>query len=130
VGFPGIKRLKGRLKNDGRSRPRSNFQPRHLKSAQAANRFDGTSNRTHDRWAKSRSKNLGQYSNKGRMDRINGSVQPSAPVLRCTRWPMLVSVLITSRDEPFPNQTVSDVLFNAKADIEIIIVLDGFWTDL
>lgn len=38
-----------------------------------------------------------------------------------------VSVLIPSRTEPFLAPTVADVLAKARGDIEVIVVLDGYW---
>ena len=38
-----------------------------------------------------------------------------------------LSVLIPSRNEQFLPQTVADVLKNARGDIEVIVVLDGYW---
>lgn len=40
----------------------------------------------------------------------------------------MLSVLIPSRCEPFLFKTVSDILAKAEGDIEIIVVLDGYWT--
>lgn len=42
---------------------------------------------------------------------------------------MKVSVLIPSRNERFLPQTVADVLRNARGDVEVIVVLDGYWSD-
>jgi len=39
----------------------------------------------------------------------------------------LLSVIIPSRNEQFLNQTIKDLLKNARGDIEIIVVLDGYW---
>ena len=38
-----------------------------------------------------------------------------------------LSVLIPSRNEQFLSQTVADILKNARGDIEVIVVLDGYW---
>ena len=38
-----------------------------------------------------------------------------------------LSVLIPSRNEPWLKHTVEDVLRNARADTEVIVVLDGAW---
>ena len=40
-----------------------------------------------------------------------------------------VSVIIPSRREQFLPQTVADVLRNARGEIEVIVVLDGYWPD-
>lgn len=40
-----------------------------------------------------------------------------------------ISVIIPSRNERFLPQTVADVLRNARGDIEVIVVLDGYWPD-
>lgn len=40
-----------------------------------------------------------------------------------------VSVLIPSRNERFLPQTVADVLRNARGDIEVLVILDGYWPD-
>lgn len=37
------------------------------------------------------------------------------------------SVIIPARNEPFLQQTVDDVLSKASGDIEVIVVLDGYW---
>jgi hypothetical protein len=42
---------------------------------------------------------------------------------------MKVSVLIPSRSELFMPQTVADVFSKAKGEIEVIVVLDGYWPD-
>jgi len=39
----------------------------------------------------------------------------------------LLSVLIPSRNEPYLQQTIEDLLKHSKEDIEIIAVLDGYW---
>ena len=41
----------------------------------------------------------------------------------------MISVLIPSRNEPFLLQTVSDLLLKSRGEIEIIVVLDGYWTE-
>lgn len=38
-----------------------------------------------------------------------------------------VSVIIPSRNETFLGSTVGDVLKNARGDVEVIVVLDGYW---
>jgi len=38
-----------------------------------------------------------------------------------------ISVLIPARNEIFLNKTIRDILKKAKGDIEIIVVLDGYW---
>ena len=38
-----------------------------------------------------------------------------------------VSIIIPSRNSPFINQTVDDIFKNAKGDIEVIVILDGYW---
>ena len=40
-----------------------------------------------------------------------------------------VSVLIPSRNERFLPQTVADVLSKAAGDVEVVVVLDGYWPD-
>jgi len=40
-----------------------------------------------------------------------------------------VSVLIPSRNEKFLGQTVRDVLANARGDIEVLVIADGYWPD-
>lgn len=42
---------------------------------------------------------------------------------------MLVSVLIPSRNERFLEPTVKSLLEKATGDIEIVVVLDGYWPD-
>lgn len=39
----------------------------------------------------------------------------------------MISVLIPSRNEIFLHKTIQDILANARGDIEIIAVLDGWW---
>jgi glycosyltransferase involved in cell wall biosynthesis len=39
-----------------------------------------------------------------------------------------VSLIIPSRTERFLGPTVRDVLANARGDIEVLVVLDGYWT--
>lgn len=41
-----------------------------------------------------------------------------------------VSIILPSRNEPFLLQTINAVLRNARGDIEVIAVLDGYWIDL
>jgi glycosyltransferase involved in cell wall biosynthesis len=40
-----------------------------------------------------------------------------------------LSVLIPARNEKFLVNTINDILSNAEADTEIIVVLDGYWPD-
>lgn len=40
---------------------------------------------------------------------------------------MMLSVVIPSRNDEFLQKTVDDVLAKAKEDIEVIVVLDGYW---
>jgi glycosyltransferase involved in cell wall biosynthesis len=40
-----------------------------------------------------------------------------------------VSIVIPARNEPFLGKTVEDVLRNARGDVEVIVVLDGYWPD-
>lgn len=42
---------------------------------------------------------------------------------------VVVSILIPSRNEPFLFKTICGLLENARGDIEIIAVLDGYWTN-
>lgn len=39
----------------------------------------------------------------------------------------MVSVIIPSRNEKFLNNTVADVLLKARGEIEVIVILDGYW---
>lgn len=39
----------------------------------------------------------------------------------------LVSVVIPSRNEPYLNKTIQDLLKKAEGEIEIIAILDGYW---
>lgn len=41
----------------------------------------------------------------------------------------MVSIVIPSRNEQFLPRTVEDLLAKAEGDIEIIVVLDGYWPD-
>ena len=41
----------------------------------------------------------------------------------------LLSVIIPSRNEPYLNKTVNDILTKAMAKVEVIVVLDGYWPD-
>jgi glycosyltransferase involved in cell wall biosynthesis len=41
----------------------------------------------------------------------------------------LLSIIIPSRNERYLNKTVEDILSKAKGEIEIAIVLDGYWPD-
>ena len=38
-----------------------------------------------------------------------------------------VSVLIPARNEIFLQKTIQDILAKAKGDIEVVVVLDGYW---
>jgi glycosyltransferase involved in cell wall biosynthesis len=40
-----------------------------------------------------------------------------------------VSIIIPTRSNRFIRQTVDDILKNAKGDIEVIVMLDGYWPD-
>jgi glycosyltransferase involved in cell wall biosynthesis len=40
-----------------------------------------------------------------------------------------VSVIVPSRNERFLPQTVADLLAKARGDVELIVVLDGYWPD-
>ena len=40
-----------------------------------------------------------------------------------------VSIIIPSRNEKFLDKTVRDILEKAKGNIEVIVVLDGYWPD-
>lgn len=42
----------------------------------------------------------------------------------------MLSIVIPSRNEKFLVPTVNDLLKNARGDIEIIVVLDGYWIEL
>lgn len=39
----------------------------------------------------------------------------------------MVSIIIPSRNEPFLRKTVEDILQKAQGEIEVIVVLDGYW---
>ncbi len=39
----------------------------------------------------------------------------------------MVSIIIPSRNEPYLQKTILDILKNAKGEIEILAVLDGWW---
>jgi len=41
----------------------------------------------------------------------------------------MLSIVIPSRNEKYLNKTVEDILLKAKDNVEIIIVLDGYWPD-
>jgi glycosyltransferase involved in cell wall biosynthesis len=41
----------------------------------------------------------------------------------------MLSVIIPSRNELYLTNTVSDLLLKAKGDIEIIVILDGYWAN-
>lgn len=44
---------------------------------------------------------------------------------------MGISIIIPARNEPYLNKTINDVLLKAKEDVEIIVVLEGYWpTDI
>lgn len=40
-----------------------------------------------------------------------------------------ISVIIPSKQERFLQQTIDDLLVKAKGDIEVIVILDGYWPD-
>ncbi|NOT28823.1 MAG: glycosyltransferase family 2 protein [Planctomycetes bacterium] len=42
---------------------------------------------------------------------------------------MKVSILIPSRNERFLPQTVADVLSKARGEVEVIVILDGYWPE-
>jgi len=42
---------------------------------------------------------------------------------------MSVSIIVPSRNEQFLSETVDDLLEKSKGDIEIIVVLEGYWPD-
>lgn len=42
---------------------------------------------------------------------------------------MTLSVIIPARNELFLQKTVADVLAKARGDVEVIVVLDGYWPD-
>lgn len=43
----------------------------------------------------------------------------------------MISVIIPSRNDQFLNKTIKDLLKNAEGEIEIIVILDGYWcTDI
>lgn len=41
----------------------------------------------------------------------------------------MVSIIIPARNERFLSPTVADVLAKARGDIEVIVILDGYWPD-
>jgi len=41
----------------------------------------------------------------------------------------MLSIVIPSRNEPYLSQTVDDIRAHAKGDIQLVIVLDGYWPD-
>jgi glycosyltransferase involved in cell wall biosynthesis len=41
----------------------------------------------------------------------------------------MVSVVIPSRNAEFLQRTIDDLFAKAKGEIEVIVVLDGFWPD-
>ncbi len=41
----------------------------------------------------------------------------------------MISVVIPSRNEPFLDKTIADVLAKATGEIEVIVVLDGYWPE-
>jgi len=42
----------------------------------------------------------------------------------------MLSVIVTSRNERFMPQTVEDLFRNAEEDIEVIVVLEGYWPEV
>ncbi len=41
----------------------------------------------------------------------------------------MLSIIVPSRNEKYLNKTIDDLLLKAEGDIEIIVVLDGYWPD-
>ena len=41
----------------------------------------------------------------------------------------MLSIVIPSRNEPYLIQTVNELLFKSRGDIEILIIFDGYWAD-
>lgn len=41
----------------------------------------------------------------------------------------MISVVIPSRNEPYLCKTVDDILLKAKGEIQIIVILDGYWAN-
>lgn len=41
----------------------------------------------------------------------------------------MLSILIPSRNEYYLNRTIQNLLEKAEGEIEIIVILDGYWTD-
>lgn len=41
----------------------------------------------------------------------------------------VVSIIVPARNEPFLQKTITDLLTKAEGEIEIIVVLDGYWMD-
>ena len=39
----------------------------------------------------------------------------------------MISIIIPSRNEPYLGKTVQDILNNATSEIEVVVVLDGWW---
>jgi len=40
----------------------------------------------------------------------------------------MLSVIIPSYKDPLLNKTIESLLSNAETDLEVIVVLDGYWT--
>jgi len=40
---------------------------------------------------------------------------------------MDLSIIIPAKNEPYLQQTIDDVFYKAKNDIEVIVILDGYW---
>jgi len=40
-----------------------------------------------------------------------------------------VTALVTARNEPWLQQTVDDLLAHAEGDLEVVVILDGYWPD-
>ena len=40
---------------------------------------------------------------------------------------MKVSIIIPARNEPYLNQTIDDIFIKASGEIEVIVILDGYW---
>jgi len=41
----------------------------------------------------------------------------------------MISVIVPSRGEPFTGKTIDDLFAKASGEIEVIVILDGFWPD-
>lgn len=41
----------------------------------------------------------------------------------------MLSIVIPSRNEVYLNQTINELLLKARGEIEIIVILDGYWTE-